>query len=380
MAGYYELLGVSSDANATEIKAAYKRMAMLYHPDRNPDNAEAEEHFKVINEAYETLSDPAKRDAYDNPFGAFFTAFSQTDSASASSSDGEYSSESDDNDDEGEEEETVYYYRVRRRRVVQHDREGDRNYTFSVLKTIGIVACFIGAVAAIALPFASYMNTLAAEEEIHSARKYIEDGNFLSARMQLEQAIEHKPEDPEIYSLQAEIFAQKNEHNAQKSQLEKALWYAEQNEDYQTLPYIIALADFHESLGHYTKAAEYLVRSASHGRGEAHTFRLGELYLYKLRRYKEAIALFDSLAGNEQFRKRALLLRATAFLFGGNYSEAEQAFEKAETLLPNDGELMYYKAFLILEHEKDTSTACNLWRKAAALGLSKAQEYADFYD
>ncbi|MBX9813010.1 MAG: molecular chaperone DnaJ [Burkholderiales bacterium] len=62
---YYEVLGVNRDASDEEIKKAYRRLAMKYHPDRNPDNPKAEEHFKEAKEAYEVLSDASKRAAYD---------------------------------------------------------------------------------------------------------------------------------------------------------------------------------------------------------------------------------------------------------------------------------------------------------------------------
>lgn len=62
---YYEVLGVERGADEAELKKAYRRLAMKYHPDRNPDDKSAEEKFKEVNEAYEVLSDSGKRAAYD---------------------------------------------------------------------------------------------------------------------------------------------------------------------------------------------------------------------------------------------------------------------------------------------------------------------------
>lgn len=62
---YYEVLGVGKSADKDEIKKAYRKLALKYHPDKNPDNKEAEEHFKEVNEAYEVLSNDDKRRRYD---------------------------------------------------------------------------------------------------------------------------------------------------------------------------------------------------------------------------------------------------------------------------------------------------------------------------
>src|SRR5205823_2244917 len=62
---YYEVLGVNRDAAEEDLKKAYRRLAMKWHPDRNPDNPRAEDHFKEAKEAYEVLCDAQKRSAYD---------------------------------------------------------------------------------------------------------------------------------------------------------------------------------------------------------------------------------------------------------------------------------------------------------------------------
>ncbi len=73
---YYKVLGVDENANADAIKKAYRKLARIHHPDRNQNNPKAEERFKEIQEAYETLSDEKKRKEYDrmrkNPLGSMF--------------------------------------------------------------------------------------------------------------------------------------------------------------------------------------------------------------------------------------------------------------------------------------------------------------------
>src|SRR5215213_7649526 len=71
---YYEILSITRDASEEDIKRAYRKLAVQFHPDKNPDDAGAEEKFKELGEAYDVLMDPDKRAAYDR-FG--HAAFAQ---------------------------------------------------------------------------------------------------------------------------------------------------------------------------------------------------------------------------------------------------------------------------------------------------------------
>ena len=77
---YYEVLGVKKGASMDELKRAYRKLAVKYHPDKNPGDKQAEERFKEINEAYAVLSDPKKKEQFDQ-FGSsnFHQRFSQED-------------------------------------------------------------------------------------------------------------------------------------------------------------------------------------------------------------------------------------------------------------------------------------------------------------
>jgi molecular chaperone DnaJ len=79
MSDYYSILGLTKSANSAEIKAAYRKLVKIYHPDKNPNSYEAVEKFRQIQEAYETLMDPILRSKYDGKvsYNEYFTQTTQ---------------------------------------------------------------------------------------------------------------------------------------------------------------------------------------------------------------------------------------------------------------------------------------------------------------
>ena len=71
---YYQILNIKRDASPEEIKKAYRKLARKYHPDVNPGDKQSEERFKKISQAYDVLSDPKKREIYDN-YGSYSDNF-----------------------------------------------------------------------------------------------------------------------------------------------------------------------------------------------------------------------------------------------------------------------------------------------------------------
>lgn len=184
MSNYYQILGIGPQADQASIKASFKKLALMYHPDRNPDNPQAEEKFKLINEAYSVLSDPSKRFFYDQqrqnpslqrprntpgrppsppPPTAPFTPYENT-------------------------YDPANYVSDRMKRRINWMILG-----FAIMMLLGSWGVY------------RYMNYLSALQYFHKAQELMEAKRYLLAVNQLNQAMAKDSRIPEVYILRGDI-------------------------------------------------------------------------------------------------------------------------------------------------------------------------------
>ncbi|HAI75706.1 MAG TPA: hypothetical protein DCM08_05615 [Microscillaceae bacterium] len=178
MLDYYHILGLDRGAGRQQIRDAYKRLAFQFHPDRNPDNPEAEEKFKLIAQAYEVLSDDVKKINYD--LGIY--------------------------------RETPYPSEILRAILRRYAEAGepiperDSGLSENARRwTVALSVVFFTGFVIFAIYFQGFMNTYTARNYLTEAKNYHQQGNHAYAVLMLRKAFEFDYKLPEAYFFSAEL-------------------------------------------------------------------------------------------------------------------------------------------------------------------------------
>lgn len=352
---YYNILGISPTATAKEVKVAYKRLALKYHPDKNPGDARAEELFKLVNASYQTLSDASKRARYDL---------------------------------------RLQHQRQQQRAVMQHQQPyqdpryvhtrqpagvSERSYRnirrddnrFS-RKDWYITFGFVAGLLFFSLLLKITMDHITGEDRYKTALTYIEDGKYSSAHRLLSDAIRFMPENAAAYEARANLELNKFENYSsalrdlnQAIALRKqpsAQVYFMRGRSYQQLEqYQQAEKDLTLALQLNSKLWKaYLVR--------------GEVRLFYLQQYKPAISdlsTFLANGGNGSEKVAALTYRGFGYYKLGDYGLSERDYRSALASDKENGRLYYLLGRTELEQQQPDS-ACAHFNKAYQLGYSAA--------
>ncbi|MDX5419924.1 MAG: DnaJ domain-containing protein [Hymenobacteraceae bacterium] len=351
----YSILGVSHTATAQEIKLAYKRLALKYHPDRNPGNARAEELFKIANAAYQTLSDPSKRARYDL---------------------------------------RLQYLREQRHRIQQHQpyhnpryrqtrepapvseryyqnipRREERRFG---RKDIYITLGFFAFMFVFSLLLKSTMDYITGEDKYKTALTYIEHGKYSSAHSLLNDAIYFRPKHADAYLTRASI--EMNVYENYRSAVEDLNQVISLQETPTAEAYLMR-GKCHAKLTNYKQAESdfgraLLLDSTLH----AAQLDRGEVRLFYLQKYGQAIADFTDFL--EHTRKgeawaNALTFRGFGYYKTGDYTASEADYRQVLKTDNTNGRVYYLLGRTELEQAQPDS-ACAHFNEAYRLGYSAA--------
>jgi curved DNA-binding protein CbpA len=342
MFNYYSILELTPNATSVQIKDSFKRLAKTWHPDRN-SSSEAEERFKLLNEAYQTLSDPDKKAFYDAQLIAYYKRLhqQQEDRQAAQSE-------------------------------FEEQQKEEKQYTFkySILMLVGFV--LIG-IASVFLYY--FMQNYTAQQLVKEAQElYYQDKSPTLASSKLMQALTHNPEEAEAYFLQG-IIAQKEFENCQKAidLFSAAIKYSEtggaQANYYQTRAQCYEqLRDFRLAIQDYDMALSRQPQNA------ALMIAIADLYLQELKDYRKAIVYYDRAISQNDQLPLPFLGKSVASLLLQDYENTAKLLDRVEALSPQEPALFYYRGFLLLESQSDTLQACQLWQQALHYGYSDAQK------
>lgn len=350
---YYTVLGISTTATLQEVKAAYKRLALKHHPDRNPGNTRAEEQFKRVSTAYQTLSNPGKRARYDLRL--------------------QYQREQQRTIRQHPQQYDTRYYQTRQPAPVseRHYRTIRRNENRFSRKDWYITFAFVGSVLLISLLLKVVMDSVTGEDKYKTALIYIQHGNYSSAHRLLSDAIAFQPKNAAAYqaraSIELNIF---EDYPAALADLNQAI--ALQAQPSATAYYMRGRS--YQQLEQYTQAEADLTKALQLNKElwAAHLKR-GEVRLFYLHKYKPALndfSLFLKYSRNKSKRVEALTYRGFGYYKLGNHTLAGQDYRQALALDGQNGRVYYLLGRAEVAQQPDS--ACIHFGKAYQLGYSAA--------
>ena len=336
---YYQILGLTMRATAAEIKAAYKKKALQFHPDRNQGSKFHEEHFKLILEAYQTLSNPSERDRYD--LKLFYGAFNQKQEAPvpprAYGSASEYAAAAN---------------RYNKRSNTSETNAPEKKSQYK-LHSFVIALLIMASAVMFFYWIGQLMNRSQAEkalEEGRIAEAVAYDDTYAPADFAMGMLLRDEDRNPR----QAIAF------------FDKAIQHAE----HQTANYYYERSICHVRLSNYTKAIsdlEWVIKLSPNN--DTAWYALADLQLYVLEKPSEALKGFSQVLKNQPKAYNALFGKGCALLKLENFAAADTSFGLAALENRENPNLFYYWGFAKIGLN-DTLSACLLWNEAQYKGIS----------
>ncbi len=362
MATFYDILGVSRGADAATIRTAFRELAVKYHPDKNPNDPKAEERFKKINAAYQVLSDPNSRAAYDLSLEDPFRA------GSRNNAERRYQERR-----RSREYQQQYRYKGNYQQAPHYRaRRKQQEPPMTPWKAYALVAGAIAVFVVFVLGLMHQLNLYEARNEYEQAHYFWRVVNRPDyARQQLQSAIARDDEYQEAYALFADITIDQGLSAEGLYSARKALELLDepQAKDYFRLSHCLMAQGKKEEAYYYLRQG-----IALEAFDEWSLYQLAEIELYTYRRYQAAIAYFNRYLAIKPYQKDALLHKAVAHQQLFAFDSAGVCLQAVLNTEPHNPVARYYYAKNLLS-QQDTLNACPMFRYAEAAGVQQAKWY-----
>lgn len=388
-ANFYEILGVSRYATEAEIKKAFKELAKKYHPDKHPGQSFYEEHFKKINEAYQTLSDPKSRKVYD--LRLFYNQAPLPHQSQQSTR------------QQTQQRPQQTYAQSTYKKTSTEKKQAEKRKLHKYYLYVSIVAVlFMGG----CYWFYNFMNAYAAKEYFIQGLKEESNGKLSLAKYYYWAALEKDNDNPEINEKVGDIYSKLGQNNSlelfyydlelQKKNIDPDFDETSQNMLIQ-MQVQDSAANFHfrkaydnyeqindkrrvglKSVKAALKTADYktaqknlneVAKLATHD--DSTIYYQGEINFH-LKNYSEARKSFASFAGLHPKSTDALIRIALCRYNEGSEDLAVGQLNTVIKNFPGNGEAYYFKGE-ITRRQKDMVKACDLFMKADSLHVPAAQ-------
>lgn len=354
MNNYYDILGIDKSADKREVKKAYLKLAKVYHPDVNGNSVTHEDKFKLISEAYDTLSDESKRFRYDHGLTSFTPTTPQQ--KEQTSKKRTFSREQKIRRDEYKTQTTE-----------NQKKDNQQRKKFIPFMVAGYVAAMIGVISF----FVDRQSKLAAELYT-TAKTNLKENNFRSAQVNVKELLEF-----EAY-LEAEIIQAGIYISTKKADL--ALEHLQNVEEKVSESDNNTQGDYYYYKGRafYLQGEGKLAISAfnrahqyKNGDSEIHFWK-GKTYNDKLLDYEKAAISFSKISKNSSFYEEGILLLGIALQNNRKFMTSQKYLIQALNYKKQKALANYHLGWHHELSNKQTSKACIYWETSAKMGYAEA--------
>lgn len=348
MTDLYALFGVSNQASQQEIRQRYRRLAFQFHPDKNPGDPAAETKFKILNEAYQILSDPEKRSSYDAAYAYWLHSLMHPEQAQA------------------EPEPTPESRRGAPAAETPFRPGPPAGVSRLIWISVGSTLLFM----LFAVFFFRLMERVTANNMLQEAIQLAGDGNKANAMAMARTAIKKNPDLAHAHYFIARLKAESKQYEEAAEWAGLAIAKSEEVK----LVYHLFRGEMFQEAGEYERAIEELTKAY-----EAAVFtppysaalRLGDIYLYRRMDSQQALRWYTLASTQDSLREEALIGLAVSHIREQEYTKSLVSLEQLRQINAQHPIGYYYRAECHL-HLGDTARACYLWSYAFAGGVRES--------